>query len=189
LTIKEGNELAKALTITEKKPNNFLNPKGLLPKNVLSLKSGSDGFAVWHTPAQRMPLLFIKDLDIPCGKANISALLWKATKNSLQVFAVTDEEINEETPLFYAPFFNTYETGRVCMGNVPICIPKDCGLEMFMQRWDEYFFNSYFSHLFNGHQPVKGNIIQLWKSLVNTKRKFPIKSLIQTKYQLKNLLP
>ncbi|WDF77138.1 PRTRC system protein B [Mucilaginibacter sp. KACC 22773] len=188
LSIAECNKLAKALQASEKKAQGFLNPAGLMPKNILTINSGSSGYAVWHTPPQSVKLLFTENLDISSGMAQIPALVWKAGKNSLQVFAVTDTDFTENTPLCHAPFFNVYPDGRVCMGNVRIGIPKDCGLEQFMERWQDYFFNSYFSHLFSGHQPVRGNIVQLWQSLTAGQEPFPTDVLIPNKFHLKNLL-
>jgi PRTRC genetic system protein B len=188
LSVKESNALAKALQVNEKKARGFLNPKGLLPVNVLFLKSAVDGYAIWTTPQQSVKLMFVENLGIPSDTANIPAMIWCAGKNGLHVFALQDGELNEDTPLCHAPFFNIYPDGRVCMGNVQIRIPKDCGLEQFMELWQEYFFNSYFSHLFGGHQPVKGNIVQLWQQLTVTKAEFPADILIPTKFQLKNLI-
>ncbi|RYD95442.1 MAG: hypothetical protein EOP54_15800 [Sphingobacteriales bacterium] len=78
LTIKESHALAKSLQSREKKAHAFLTPKGLLPPNLLYLKSGNDGFAVWHTAAQKAKLLFSDGLGIPSGEAAIPALVWKA---------------------------------------------------------------------------------------------------------------
>lgn len=159
-----------------------------MPPNVLTINSSSSGYAVWHTPPQQIKLLFTENLDIPSGIASVPAMVWKAGKNSIQVFAVADYDFSESTPLYHAPFFNVYPDGRVCMGSVRISIPKDCGLEQFMELWQTYFFNSYFSHLFGGHQPVKGNIVQLWQHLTASGEQFPNDVLIPNKYQIKNLL-
>jgi PRTRC genetic system protein B len=188
LSVKEANTLAKFLQVSEKKALGFLNPKGLLPSNVLYLKSATDGYAVWHTPPQNVKLLFTESLGIPSGNANLPALIWRAGRNSLQLFAVAGDGYFEDTPLCHAPFFNVYEDGRVCMGNVQIRIPKDCGLEQFMALWQDYFFQSYFSHLFEKHQPVKGNIVQLWQSLIATQETFPTEVLINNRYQLSHLI-
>jgi len=188
LSVNEAGKLAKSLQANEKKPQGFLNPKGLLPKNLLFLKSTADGYAVWHTPPQKVKLLFTPSLAIQSGEAGLPALIWRAGKNSLQIFAVRESDFFEDTPLCHAPFFNVYEDGRVCMGNVQIRIPKDCGLEQFIELWQDYFFNSYFSHLFEKHQPVKGNIVQLWQNLVATGEEFPIDVLINNRSQLNNLI-
>ncbi|GAC1310317.1 MAG: prokaryotic E2 ligase family D protein [Mucilaginibacter sp.] len=188
LSVQESNKLAKALQVNEKKAQGFLNPKSLMPPNVLTINSSSSGFAVWHTQPQQIKLLFIENLGIPSGMAHIPAMVWKAGKNGLQVFAVNETAYTENTLLYHAPFFNVYPDGRVCMGNVRISIPKECGLEQFMELWQSYFFNSYFSHLFGGHQPVKGNIVQLWQHLTETGEAFPTDVLIPNKFQIKDLI-
>ena len=188
LSITDSNSLAKALLVNEKKSQGFLNSKGLLPANVLYINSSSNGFAIWTTPPKSIKLLFTENLDIKSGTAHIPALVWKAGKNSLQVFALNEETLSENTPLCHAPFFNIYADGRVCMGNVHVRIPKECGLEQFMDLWQDYFFNSYFSHLFQGHQPVNGNIVQLWQHLTATQEPFPTDLLITNRFQIKNLI-
>jgi PRTRC genetic system protein B len=188
LSVKEANSFAKALTVNEKKQRNFLNPKGLLSPNIVFFKTGNDGFAIWRTPAKRVKMLFTESLGIPSGEANVPPLLWKARKNSLAVFAILDEDITGRTTLFHAQFFNVYAEGKVCMGNVPVQIPNDCCLETFMDLWQEFFFNSYFSHLFDAHVPVKGNIVQLWQNLTTSGDPFPVETLIPNNITINKLL-
>jgi len=189
LSVKECHALAKALTMNLKKGQGFLIPEGLLPKNVLHIDSQTDGSVIWHTPAQSQQLLFLSSLNIPCGIAGVPALLWKAKKGSLQIFALPDEAVSLQTVLHKAPFFNLYTDGRVCMGNVRTSIPANCCLEKFIQLWEYHFFNSYFSHTIHGESPVKGNLIQLWQQLLKTGEAFPAELLTPSKYQLKHLLP
>ena len=187
LSIRESAALAKALDNSQELKRSFLKPEGLLPKNVLYIDP--EGYALWHTPRQKVSLLFSEGLGIPNGKAEVPALLWKASKDHLQIYALDkDAELCEDTPLYHAPFFNIYKDGRVCMGTVAVRISTDCHLELFMQQWENYFFNSYFSHLMQGHIPVKGNIVQLWQGLVNSRKKFPAKTLIKNGFTIKNLL-
>jgi PRTRC genetic system protein B len=188
LTLRESSALAKALQAAETRTTGFLTPKGLMPKHILYLNAGAEGFAVWHTPPQRVKLLFTKSLGIASKEAAIPAMVWKAGRKSLQVFAVRATEMQPETTLCHAPFFNLYNDGRVCMGNVSLRIPKDCGLEQFMELWQGYFFNSYFSHLIGGVQPVKGNIVQLWQKLTTVDVPFPTDVLIESKYQIQHLI-
>lgn len=188
LSLIEAGKLCKALQTTEKKRSAFLAPKSILPKNLLYIRTDKNPFAVWHTPAQKVKLFFKKDLGISSGMVNIPALIWKASRASLAVFAVTDCEISERTPLFHAPFFNMYEDGRVCMGNVNIEIKKDCALEDFIAKWQEAFFNSYFSHTIQGHHPIKGNIVQLWKGLSGKDKDFPTGQLLTNNRTVKHLI-
>ena len=159
LSTVEANKLCKALQTTNKKQSAFFAIKGLMPKNLLHLRLDKNPYALWHTPPQQVKLYFRKELGIKSGVVNLPGLVWKATKASLAVFAVTDNEISEDTPLFHAPFFNMYEDGRVCMGNVRLEIKKDCCLEDFIALWQDAFFKSYFSHTIQGHHPIKGNIV------------------------------
>lgn len=188
LSVREATALAKSLDTSEELQRNFLKPQGLLPKNVLYINPTQSGYVVWHTPKQRAQLYFTDSLKIPNGTASIPPLVWRASKDTLWIHALADDtEISAETPLYRAPLFNLYNDGKVCMGTVKIKIPADCLLEEFMSKWQRYFFESYFSHTL-GNSTVKGNIIQLWQSLVGTKKQFPIKTLIETRYTVKNLL-
>jgi len=67
-------------------------------------------------------------------------------------------------------------------------IKKSASLEEFIQKWEDYFFNSYFSHLMYGHNPIRGNCVNLWKELIETGNKFPKKMLKKSNKTLKNLL-
>ena len=131
----------------------------------------------------------MKNLNIPNGKANIPPLLWVANKQNLKIFALeSDERPDENTPIFHAPFFNVYENGNVCMGTVDVKIKNSTTLEEFTESWENYFFNSYFSHLMNSHNPIKGNCVNLWKNLIETNETFPTDQLIKNNKILKELL-
>ncbi len=189
LSLKESTQLAGALDTSEELTRRFLKPSGLLPKKVLYLNPEQGGYAIWQTPAQKVDLFFIESLGIPNGKASVPQLLWKATKNTLYIYAMyTDSQINEQTVLYHAPFFNIYKDGKVCMGTVSVTIKADCLLEEFIHLWEQYFFNSYFSHVIGDASPVKGNIVQLWQKLAGSAKEFPLKSLLKNGLTIKNLL-
>jgi PRTRC genetic system protein B len=189
MSLKESNQLANALDTSDELKRNFLKPSGLLPKNILYINPDHNGYAIWFTPAQKLDLFFVESLGIPNGLASLPPLLWKASKKSLYLYALDNiTEISEKTDLFHAPFFNVYDDGKVCMGTVSVNIKADCLLEEFIQQWEQYFFNSYFSHLIQEKSPTKGNIIQLWLKLVNSRKQFPMKSLIKNGLTIKELL-
>jgi len=188
LSAQESTLLAMALDASEELKTSYLKPKGLIPDNVLYINPGHNGFVIWQTSAQSKNLYFAEALTIPSGKAALPPLLWKATRDELYIFALdSDLKPNENGELFKAPFFNIYSDGRVCMGTVKIQIDPSCCLEEFITSWEKYFFNSYFSHLI-GDNPVKGNIVQLWQSLVDQKKNFPPNVLTKTKRTIKTLL-
>ena len=142
LTVKEANILAKALQTDEEKSTAFLKPKGILPTNILHINPSEKGTVLWYTKAQEQQLYFVNGLGIPNGKAYVPPMLWYASKNSLAVFALTtDRRPTEKTLLYYAPFFNIYEDGKVCMGTVSIDIKNSASVEEFTTAWENYFFN------------------------------------------------
>ena len=192
LTEREAETLAKALIVKTQKEKNqdFLKPKGILPTHILQINPNAEnGSAIWYTKSMKRQLYFTENLEIPNGMAEVPAMLWFANKRSLKIFALANSRRpTEKTELFYAPFFNVYEDGNVCMGTVDVNFQNSTSLEEFTKKWEEYFFNSYFSHLMNEHNPINGNCVNLWKSLINTEKQFPKEALKQANRTLKNLL-
>ena len=190
LTEREAGALTKALMTEKQIQNSFLKPVGIMPTTILHINPSRDkGAVIWYTKSQKRPLFFIEGLGIPSGQGFVPAMVWQATKNSLRVFAVlSNRRPTEKTTLYYAPFFNIYEDGRVCMGSVSIDIKNSASVEEFTRAWEDYFFNSYFSHLTGENSPVKGKCVTLWKDLIATGRTFPTPLLINSTKTLKNLL-
>ncbi|WP_426330059.1 PRTRC system protein B [Pedobacter sp. R-06] len=189
LSVKECGKLAENLTISDERNRTFLQPEGFLPQNVLYLNTGRNGSAVWFTPKMKRHLCFKGSLSIADGEAFLPPLLWKASKNRLSVWALGEEERPcLSSVIYFAPFFNTYDDGRVCMGNVKIDIPDGCGLEKFMVEWERCYFGSAFSHLLQGISPVKGNIVQLWQNLIGSGKYFPKGLLKKFPKKLKEII-
>ena len=191
LTEREAKELIKALTINTQKEKNqdFLKPKGILPTHILHINPSENGSVLWFTKSMKRQLFFTENLGISNGIAEVPAMLWLANKRSLKIFALANiRRPTEKTELFYAPFFNVYENGNVCMGTVDVNIQNSTSLEEFTKKWENYFFNSYFSHLMNEHNPINGNCVSLWKSLINNDKPFPKEALKKANATLKNLL-
>ena len=190
LTVKEAKVLARALQTEKDKDNAFLKSNGILPTNILYINPNKNkGAVLWYTKAQRRQLYFLSDLYIPNGMAYVPPMIWYANKNSLPVFALaSDRRPTEKTPLYFTPFFNSYEDGKVCMGSVNINIKNSASVEEFTKAWEDYFFNSYFSHLLGTNSPIKGNCVTLWKDLIQTGKPFPKEVLKKNNKTLKNLL-
>ena len=188
LTEREAKVLAKSLNLTTKKQD-FLKPQGILSTHILYLNPSENGFVIWYTKAGKRQLYFSENLEIPSGKAEVPAMLWLATQRNVKIFALSsNRRPTEKTSLFYAPFFNVYENGNVCMGTVNIDIQNSASVEEFMEKWEDYFFNSYFSHLMNEHNPITGNCVNLWKNLIDTEKPFPKEVLKPANRTLKTLL-
>ena len=189
LSQKESSELGQRLSASNEHSHTFLQSDGLLPDNVLFLNNGQNGHVVWFTPENKRHLCFKGNLSIADGEAFLPPLLWKASKNDLSIWALArDGRPNLSTVLYFAPFFNTYPDGRVCMGNVEIKFPNGCNLERFISEWERYYFGSAFSHLLQDVSPVKGNIVQLWKDLIGSGKSFPKKSFKKFPKKLKEVI-
>jgi PRTRC genetic system protein B len=189
LSVKEMMALSELLQASQELKSGYLQCKGVLPSKLVAVNTQNIGYAVWHTPPQGVSLFFTDSLGIISGKTKIPALLWKATKESIQVFAMKGKaKPNVKTPLYYAPFFNLSADGRVCMGTVNIDIDRQTCLEDFMAKWESYFFNSYFTHTLGNHRHCKGNLIQLWQEQVRTGRDFPQDELVKNGRTLKDLI-
>lgn len=190
LTEREAKALAKALNTEREKSKAFLRPEGVMPIHILYVNPSDNGAVMWFTKAMQTQLFFSEGLGIANGIAEVPALLWQANKHSLTLFALaTNRRPNERTALYHAPFLNVYEGGNVCMGTVDVNIKNSASIEEFTSAWQGYFFNSYFSHLVNGHNPIIGNCVSLWKELVGTGKPFPNEVLKKTNRTLKNILP
>jgi len=189
LSVKESEQLARGLNYTIEKSSVFLKPEGLIPENVLHYNSSGDCCAVWFTGERKQHLLFKKELGIVSGEAYLPPLLWRATKSQVWIWALANgDRPNLSTPLYFAPFFNTYSDGRICMGNVDVDFPDGCSLEKFITEWERFYFGSAFSHLLGGVSPVKGNIVQLWKKQTEKGKSFPKSILKKTGRKLKDIL-
>lgn len=190
LTVREARQLATALNIEKKSDKAFLKPKGIVPTHILHFNPSENGRVLWYTKAQEKKLFFVKSLGIPDGNAKVPPLLWYANKQGLYLFALcSNRRPQANTCLYHAPFFNVDENASVCMGTVNVHIKNSASLEEFTTAWENYFFNSYFSHLMNGHNPVKGNCVSLWKKQQATNKSFPCEVLVKNSRTLKNLLP
>lgn len=189
LTQKEMFALSQIFQSCKELKRTYLKSKGILPANVLQINTQGKGSVCWYTPAQEANLLFTAALGIPSGKANIPALVWKASREQLSIFAIKgNKKPSASMPLYHAPFFNVHANGNVCMGTVDVDIPGDTCLEEFIKYWEDYFWNSYFSHMMEGFNPVNGNMVLLWKQLVKTREDFPATSLKKTNYTIQNCL-
>ncbi|SFT04915.1 hypothetical protein [Mucilaginibacter polytrichastri] len=188
LTVKEMLGLSAIFQSAQEFKTNFLRCRGVMPNKVLYVNPEQAGYAVWYTPPQEVPLYFANALGIKSGKGKVPAMVWKAGREELCVYALKGHRKPvANTVLHHAPFFNVATDGKVCMGTVRINIGQETRLEEFTALWEKYFWNSYFSHLMGEFNPVTENIVQLWQQQVATDRVFPCQLLKPTRYTLKNL--
>lgn len=185
LSVRESQKLADSLDCSDEIKASYLNSIALFPDNLLYINPERNGFVVWHTTAKAVNLFFKSELGLTDGRANIPALIWKADRYSLSVWAVKAKgRPDGQIPLCCAPFLNVYASGSVCMGNVRIDVPKNCSVKQFIGLWEHYFFNSSFSHTIAG----SGKLIPLWRSLIGKEKAFPSGQLKKTSKKLIDIL-
>ncbi|MFD0749277.1 PRTRC system protein B [Mucilaginibacter calamicampi] len=189
LNVKEMATLSELLQTTQELKSSYLKSNGLLSINVLYVNQQSAGYAVWYTPPQEVTLFFVDSLNISSGKYHVPAMVWKANADRLAVYAIKGKaKPAAKTKLYHAPFLNVYSGGNVCMGTVQIQIGKSSCLEEFMQLWQQYFFNSNFSHSINGNNSTKSDTTKLWRSLAGTGKEFPQDELLPNGLTLQQII-
>jgi PRTRC genetic system protein B len=189
LSVKEMMALSELMQSTQELKTTYLQCESVLPSKLIYVHSQNNGYAIWHTPPQEVNLFFTDSLGIPSGKTKLPAMLWKATKESVQVFALKGKvKPTADTALYYAPFFNLSQDGRVCMGTVNINIDRQTHLENFMVQWENYFFGSYFTHTLDNYRHCKSNIVELWKQQAESQSDFPNDELIKNGKTIKDLI-
>lgn len=123
--------------------------KGIIPENVILARDNpTDGLhLIWSVGESMRKLYFGGSSGVATGRYPVPNLIFRYRGSVLQIFATEAKKIDSRTPLFHAPFFNVYTTGKICMGNVNVG-----GSERF-ENFDtviEYlqnaFFNSVFTH-------------------------------------------
>ena len=189
LNEKEMSSLSELLQATQETKTSYLKSKGLLPANILYVNQQANGYAIWYTPPQEVSLFFVDGLHIPSGKYHVPAMLWKANADRLTIYGLKGKaKPTEQTKVCHAPFLNVYGSGQVCMGTVQINIGESTCLEEFTKKWEQYFFNSNFSHSISGNNSTKSNTTELWRSLAGISKAFPQDELIKTGLTLKQII-
>ena len=152
----------------------------ILSNNILWI---TDEVVAWWSPAAVRPMFFKSATD---NEANAMsgrifphpALMFVATADHLAVRALpTNERPNSDTPLFSAPYWNTYEDGSICAGSM--LRPKSGTSASATKEWEFGFFGSCFTHPSGAVRltSFKGGIVPLWQSVVDAEV-FPDEHLV-----------
>ena len=117
-----------------------------LPANVLSVSFGQ---VAWFCPAARRRLWFKVLADghekrLNGRFAQHPPLVFIASAHGLQAFAVVKNERPQAgTRLYRAPYWNLWESGKMCAGN---CKLADLPTPASIPAYEDAFFNSAFTH-------------------------------------------
>lgn len=157
-------------------------PPEVLPDYVLCRTPDT---IAWWSPRVRRPMFFNEgsELEAVSGKTFPQpALVWKIVGQSIYVQAMAiNERPAADTPLFKAPYWNTNNDGRVCLGSMRR--PGAVGVDS-LRQWEEGYFGSLFTGQNGGGELAKGGLVKLWAELADTRRQFPVRRLIPAEQTL-----
>lgn len=161
---------------------------GDIPINMLyaDCRHGREKY-VWYRKPEKRNIFFTEDLEIPSGLVSVPGLVYKVENKDLYVFSYVAKRLTSKTRLYRAPFFNVYDSGKICLGNAKIRKPQECTYSGIMEYWEDMFWKSEFSHLL-GPNPVCSNLSSLYKKLINTDKAFPVEELVKEKMKVGGLL-
>jgi PRTRC genetic system protein B len=143
-----------------------------IPEKVLAYSPGTA--ILWWAPAITRRVFFTNETGLRSGIYPLPATLFLVVSRTLHTWALaTTARPEPGTPIYHSPFFNVYEGGTCCMGNIDLprnASPGD------IDDWEKAFFDG----ACNGHIAPKLQGIdpyELWKS-VEGKVEFPKEHLV-----------
>jgi PRTRC genetic system protein B len=125
-------------------------PLSYVPPNVIATAREA---VAWYEPATSQTMYFDADRDRAVAAFDAMVipqppLVFIASGRGLRVFALQkDERPDLQTPLCDAPYWNTYEDGRICLGSMKVPAAVDPSTTA---QWTRNFFRSSFTHLTTG---------------------------------------
>ena len=161
----------------------------VLPEHVLAR---TPELIAWWSPARPRLMFF--------GAANkeTTALNGKMYPHPALVFMIQERELfvralaenrrpSANTQLRNAPYWNTDEHGRVCLGSMRV--PDETGVAS-LTGWESAYFASEFTHPSGAVRLTThpAGFLGLWSSLARRKRAFPVKFLADSKQTLREFV-
>jgi len=161
----------------------------VLPEHVLAR---TPDLITWWISARPRLMFF------GAGNAETSALNGRMFPHPALVFMIQGRELfvralaenrrpTADTRLCNAPYWNTDEHGRVCLGSMRV--PNETGVAS-LAGWESAYFASEFAHPSGAVRLTThpGGFLGLWSSLAARKRAFPVKFLAESKQTLQELV-
>lgn len=143
-----------------------------IPDKVLAYSPGSA--ILWWSPGVSRRVFFTKETGLISGAYQLPATLFLVANRTLHAWALaTTVRPEPDTPVYHSPFFNVYESGTCCMGNIDLpqhASPGD------ISEWEDAFFggacNGHIAPKLQGMDPC-----ELWKT-IKGKKEFPLGYLV-----------
>lgn len=163
-------------------------PFEIIPHHALACGPGV--IAWWSEPKSR-GTWFDESSDLKGRSGNVPhpGLIFVASANSLFVAAIKgSKRPTADSEVYIPPFFNVWESGQVCLGNVDIPAKPDLSA---IYIYEEKFFQSYWTHpnVQKGAVRYKRGLTGLWRDLLDKKHdKFPVDVLIKKGQSVKQFI-
>ncbi|MBR8093215.1 MULTISPECIES: PRTRC system protein B [Burkholderia cepacia complex] len=109
------------------------------------LGRGAD-YAVWYVPPGKRHLAFNHPSvgGKKAGTCALPGLVFFLVRDDWYVFAYRGKRRpSARTPLYRTPFYNVWQEGRICVGNIDL--PKQ-GTSAPLEQWEDAFFGTWFTH-------------------------------------------
>lgn len=166
------------------------NRGGFVPPELLYQDAAT---IAWWAPPRRRPVWFrCEALGAAerCATVPHPGLVFAVSSDrSWRVWAVKGgERPGEATPLHQAPYFNVYDSGAICQGNVEV--PAGTTADR-IDGWNRAFFGSYFTHPNVRHRLVdyEGGSHAFWRDLLDgVHAEFPEGALVPLDRTLAQML-
>jgi PRTRC genetic system protein B len=162
---------------------------GFLPETVLYMDG--DVLLWWLPPARRRVAFRAPELGAPERGEIVPhpGLVFAASSQVWKVWAVKGRaRPTLDSVLFQAPYFNVWEGGNICRGNVRV--PDGTTAER-IEAWNTAFLGSFFTHPNVQGKLVhyRGGAYAFWRDMLDGKfRRFPERVLVEAKTTLGKLL-
>lgn len=157
----------------------------ILPASVLVRTSE---LLVWWTPAQHRILFFGEHSgagsELNGKRYPIPPLVFKVEIGKLAVRALDkDERPQGETKLKMAPFWNSNDSGEICIGTMRT--PESSGVDA-IEGWERGFFQSEFTHAYGAARLTSfpGGYLSLCRRLAGSRKPFPVEFLTDARETL-----
>lgn len=155
---------------------------GFIPEKLIF--QDADTIAWWVPPSRRRVWFRCPEGQLIAGErsevvSHPGLVFSVATARKWFVWAIKGTaRPTDSTKLFRAPYFNVWESGQVCVGNVDL--PERASAEK-LDEWTNAFFESWFTHP-NVHAELvryRGGAYRFWRDMLDGKHaEFPERTLV-----------
>ena len=122
---------------------------------------------IWYVPPGRQQIKFSKRRRIKSGAFRCPGLIFKYSGGHLDVYAVRSRNLKEDTQLYRAPFHNTNDQGRVCMGSAITKIRETNNANQVIREYEKAWWGSEFSEV-HGTPTLHKNMDTVWRKTMKS---------------------